>query len=461
MTEWITITATGRVTKGEPNEAQATLDEITNIGNQIAADAVFGSFLEFSSDYWRGKLSADPSEFATSKITSEDSKLRITLRVNAVQYQMGCGGLQHFLGVLAGDLFFLGIPGFKIADFNVVDVDLPASSVADLEAHYRKEAHNTQRIRTAFALPDGEPLMAFSIKPRVGLKKEALREIVLGVLEAGFHIAEFDTRYLDASKQTIDFLTRLASEAEGIGKTKRITRLSPNLSFPAPMATEIYNTFRASSKPPYVVKVDGGFDGFSTIQNLRQSFSGTDSPIITCYPLLRDQMNSRIPRDFFIRALALSGADVIYPGFSPSVGGGTRQLGAAERTAVSVATNRYAEFVKKGWPLVTLAGGVYAGQLHCLYELVGPDVAFFLGGAVALHRDGPLAGAELCARVVRKAAELHTKDPGNVKDLPGKLIEDVEAAYDIPPGLDKATFAYCSPKDFLAQINAPRWRDSR
>jgi ribulose 1,5-bisphosphate carboxylase large subunit-like protein len=38
--------------------------------------------------------------------------------------------------------------------------------------------------------------------------------------------------------------------------------------------------------------------------------------------------------------------------------------------------------------MVTLAGGIYAGQLHALYELVGPSCAFFLGGAVALHKDG-------------------------------------------------------------------------
>ena len=132
-------------------------------------------------------------------------------------------------------------------------------------------------------------------------------------------------------------------------------------------------------------------------------------------------------------------------------------MGAAEITAVSSATNRYAGFVKQGWPLVTLAGGVYAGQLHCLYELVGPNVAFFLGGAVALHKDGPLKGADLCVRVVRKAAELHAREPKEVRDLPGSLIEEVEAAYEKPPGSDPGTFSYFSPKDFLAQVKVPRW----
>jgi len=459
MSDWIRIAATARVTKGDPsNEIPATPDELVNFGSQIAADAVFGSFLEFSSDYWNGKLSAVPDDFAAADINSEGgSSARIILRVNAAQYQMDQGGLQHLLGVLAGDLFFLRIPGFKIADFQVTDVDLPTSSVASLEAHFRKEAYTTKRIRAAFDLSEDEPLMAFSIKPRVGLKREALREIVLGVLEAGFQIAEFDTRYLDASQEDIEFIIKLASEAEKIGGTKRITRLSPNLSFSAPMAIDICKVFRTSSNWPYVVKVDGGFDGFSTIQALRQSFKGTEAPIITCYPLLRDQMNSRIPRDFFIRALALSGADIIYPGFSPSVGGGTRQLGAAEITAVSSATKRYAGFVQQGWPLVTLAGGVYAGQLHCLYELVGPNVAFFLGGAVALHKNGPLQGADLCVRVVRKAAELHAREPKDVRDLPGKLIEEVEAAYEKPPGSDLGTLSYFSPKDFLAQVKVPRW----
>jgi ribulose 1,5-bisphosphate carboxylase large subunit-like protein len=168
-------------------------------------------------------------------------------------------------------------------------------------------------------------------------------------------------------------------------------------------------------------------------------------------------MNSKIPRDFFIRALALSGADIIYPGFSPSVAGGTRQLGVAEKAAVTFATNRYAGFVKRGWPLVTLAGGVYAGQLHCLYDLLGPEVAFFLGGAVSLHKEGPLRGADLCVRVIKKAAELHTADARDVKNLPGKLIEEVEAAYEKPPGFDPNTFSYFSAREFLAQVRMPPW----
>lgn len=459
MTEWINITATARAMKGAPGqEVSASPDDIVSIGKQIAADAVFGSFLEFSSSYWQDKLTASPSDFATAEGTPEEApKFRIALRVNAAQYQMDRGGLQHLLGVLAGDLFFLRIPGFNITDFRVTDVELPPSSVADLEGHFRKEAHSNDRIRDAFRLSDREPLMAFSIKPRVGLQREALREIVLGVLDAGFQIVEFDTRYLHLDDGNMDFLTQLASEAAEVGGSKRITRLSPNLSAASGLSVEAFKKFKSSSEWPYVVKVDGGFDGFSTIQALRQSFTGNEAPIITCYPLLRDQMDSRIPRDFFIGALALCGVDVIYPGFSPSVGGGTRQLGAAERDSVVAATDRYAKLMKKGWPLLTLAGGVYAGQLHCLYELVGPSAAFFLGGAVSLHKQGPLKGADLCIRVVKKAADLHTRDAKHLKDLPEKLVEEVEAAYENPPGAPKGTFAYCSPKDFLAQVNVARW----
>jgi ribulose 1,5-bisphosphate carboxylase large subunit-like protein len=460
MTQWIEVIARARVTKlqgGGP--VAATQDECAAIARQMAADAVYGSFGEFSSDYWKGRLTGNSTDFAIADIKrEEDSKVRINLKINSGQYQMIQGGLQHFLGVLAGDLFFLRIPGFEIDMLRVSDVKFPESMVNSLKALFRKEARSTERVRSAFALEADEPLMAFSIKPRVGLTREALREVVLGVLEAGFHIAEFDTRYLDLTPDNVQFLQRLAKEAADVGgEKKRITRLSPNISVSAKMAIDFCKDYQKYSDWPYVVKVDGGFDGLSTIQSLRQAFSERSAPIITCYPLLRDQLQNRIPHDFFVSALALSGADIIYPGQSPSIGGGTRELGTAEKTAVSQATKRYSNFVKEGWPMVTLAGGVYAGQLQCLYELVGPQVAFFLGGAVSLHKGGPIEGAHLCKSVVREAARSHNEDKKKIKDLPGGLIKEVEAAYEKPAGASESVFSYFSAKDFLAQIDVPRW----
>jgi len=107
------------------------------------------------------------------------------------------------------------------------------------------------------------------------------------------------------------------------------------------------------------------------------------------------------------------------------------------------------------WPIISLAGGVYAGQLHALYELVGPKVAYFLGGAVSLHRHGPIEGAKLCFKILAASAKHHRNVLADVPDLPGDLIEEIEAAYEIPPGSDKNTFHYVPPRDLNVEV--PRW----
>ncbi|MGA8142572.1 MAG: hypothetical protein WB987_01650 [Candidatus Acidiferrales bacterium] len=461
MPEWIHIFARGRATKENAgSDSPASPDELAAIARQMAADAVYGSFGEFRSSYWNGKWQTPADDLVTVKVDPEggESKFfRVELSVNTDLYDISRGGLQHFLGVLAGDLFSLRVPGFSLRDFQVIEVVFPTRFLADLNSAYRAEAYPVSKIRESFGLHDLEPLLAFSFKPRVGLKQDAIRDTTLSVLKAGFHIVEFDTRYLDLRDKNTDFLVELAKEAAGIGRKGRKTRLSPNLSVSTPLALALCERFSGTSEPPYVIKVDGGFDGISTVQEVRRKLRGKQSPIITSYPLLREQLNSRIPSDTFVNALVQSGVDMIYPGMSPSVGRGTRELGTAERGALSQATRRYHDFVSRDWPMVTLAGGVYAGQLHALYELVGPRVAYFLGGAVSLHKQGPAKGADLCSRVLREAANHHHADASQIKDLSGSLITEIESAYDKPPGSAENTFQYVSPKDLLATISVPRW----
>lgn len=95
--------------------------------------------------------------------------------------------------------------------------------------------------------------------------------------------------------------------------------------------------FIDAQKPPVVIKIDGGLDGISACQTVRQKYNseGKFSPIITCYPLLRKQLDNRITGDFFIKALALSGADIIYPGGRPNLGS-SGGLGASASGALKM-----------------------------------------------------------------------------------------------------------------------------
>jgi ribulose 1,5-bisphosphate carboxylase large subunit-like protein len=78
----------------------------------------------------------------------------------------------------------------------------------------------------------------------------------------------------------------------------------------------------------------------------------------------------------------------------------------------------------------TIAAGVHPGQLQAFYELVGPKVAYFLGGAVALHPEGHVAGAKLCVEVLEAAINRATaaalSGDDYAQDLPTRLLARVE-----------------------------------
>jgi hypothetical protein len=268
-------------------------------------------------------------------------------------------------------------------------------------------------------------------------------------LKAGFHLVEIDTRNLRLDDEELERLVDLAKEAEKVGDSEgRITRFSPNLSVPGHLAIGYVKQFLEATKDPVVIKVDGGLDGISSCQAIRTKIDRSKfqdkppgalvksgkTPIITCYPLLRETLGDRVTKDFFIDALALSGADIIYPGGRPNLYaensvGGRRSLGVEKGLIEPV--RRYHRYVHQGWPMPTVAGGIFAGELHSYYELLGPDVAFFLGGGVALHKDGPIAGAKLCAKVIRQSmsrrAEAGNEWPSS--PLSDDLIKEVESAY--------------------------------
>lgn len=229
------------------------------------------------------------------------------------------------------------------------------------------------------------PLLAFSFKPRNGLTQSEFKRIAEGVLRAGFNLVEMDVRNVEfMDKSWRDAFAEVARSALNV--TTHVARFSLNLSGPADLVIPYAEEFRLlhASHGPWVVKVDGGLDGISTIQALRQHFGEADRPIITCYPILGAPLQSRIGVDTFRDMLVLSGADIIYPGGAPRIGDG--DFVDRERDVRGV--RRYRDILSQGWPMPSIAGGVHAGQLPAYFEIFGPGVSYFLGGGVALHLNG-------------------------------------------------------------------------
>jgi ribulose 1,5-bisphosphate carboxylase large subunit-like protein len=462
MIEYIDVYCTVRGTKsdGKPMD----LDDATNLGGLIARDATYGTFGEFTGDYWDDKILASARQLASVdliKNLSNPGEFGFRLRIASDLFKPTSGGIQHLIGILAGDLGILQVRGLTLSLIRVTDVEFPDAWKESMKAKYRSGAHSIEGIRRSFALDENKPLLAFSLKPRIGLTFDALEEITLGVLAAGFHLVELDTRNLDLEQNTVDLLTGLSQKAAEVGKQNRITRFSINLSASAEVAIPICASLIEKVPAPMVVKIDGGLDGITTIQAIRSAFNsqnGKETPVITTYPLLRNVIGQRIADDTFLNALVLSGSDIIYPGGAPNLGG-YRQLDHSIQGALANSVDRYLNMCSSGFPMPTVAGGIYPGQLQAYYELLGPDVAYFLGGGVALHKSGPVAGASLCVRILREARKLRER-AGRAEfaaEISGRLLEEAEGAIEVPAGADENTFRYIPVQELKSIAGLKPW----
>jgi ribulose 1,5-bisphosphate carboxylase large subunit-like protein len=369
-------------------------------------------------------------------------------------FPVSSGGLQLLVNLLAGDMFPSEAAGCRWSNVLVHSVKITDEMRAEAVQAFRGGAHTINDIRTRFRLPEERPLLAFSLKPRVGLSFDETRKITLDVLKAGFNIVELDSRNLALRSAPLEKWIQLGQEAAQAAG--HVTAFSPNLSIPPPRLLDVVAEWTSEIAPigPPVVKVDGGLDGLSSLQAVRAGWGGAQSPIITSYPILRNQLKSAIGDSTWADFLALSGADIVYPGDRPTFPK-ERRLLRGERQGLARAARMYDEIIGRQWPMPTIAGGVHPGQLHAFYELIGPKVAYFLGGAVALHPDGTAQGARLCVEVLQASIQLarNAKESGNdhAHDLPVRLLKKVEATR-----YPRTTLNYLSPANiFGAGLDPP------
>ncbi len=440
-------------------------DQASDVIAQVREDALFGTFSRLDESFWRSRMDKTPDELSRvrrtdfSKLSETSARCEFELELADDIFAAGHGGLQHLFGIIAGDLLQFTLPPIEIKNVEVHQIELTPALTTEHETIFRSKSNTIAAIRQAFKLEAGMPFLAFSFKPRIGFKLEDLEDVASGVLDEGFNLVELDTRYLAKDEGTINKLIAIAKK---IAEKRRnhVARLSLNLSLPADLALDYANLLKAAIPEPIAFKIDGGFDGFSALQAVRRKLNY--SPIVTCYPLFRTAFKKLVPSTTLVDALVLSGADIIYPGGRPDVGGMTRSIGSDEASTIE-AVQRYRSFVENGYPMPSIAGGIYAGQLQTYYELLGPDVAWFLGGGVALHSEGPKAGARLCKKIAAESVEKRKRAGKDWADnIADKLVLECEA-YGKTSKLPQSQLEYVSPKKIaekfprLQPIGASKW----
>jgi ribulose 1,5-bisphosphate carboxylase large subunit-like protein len=380
--------------------------------------AAFDAFLERSKAAARCEDERDEEQIKTGRYG-----FRIELDANL--FANPRYGLQRLVHTLASDIFERHVSETGGRSRASEDLDLAALKPA-YEKAYRTTSHDIAAIQAAFRLKQNQPLLAFSLKPRACLSDEDYRYIVNAAFDGGCQIVELDTRdvaFDDPAREAL--LVELTEMALRRRADSQICCFSANLSGPAlvigPLLEKLSDV-HAQTDPngPWVVKIDGNLDGLSTIQAIRAGhFKLHTQPIITCYPVLKFALRSAIGRNAFVKMLALSGADIVYPGQSPKL---SRSLGGIDTQEVAASQAHYKAMDLGGYPMLSVAGSVFVTAVHAYMSVFGSKIVFFPGGGIALSRQGIRKGTENFAHAIDLARrDLFAGE--KIADLPAKFID--------------------------------------
>lgn len=435
--EWVTVEGS----LSPPKDVTARQKFYTNFAkyvSQIEQDALYGTFGDFDPSIFRSETAYKSFKTQSKRLSKctnitkmedkENSRpARFRLKLASSEFSDPQLGLQKLVHVLVSDLFERRVSD-EPSVLKVDKVDISALEKKFI-SHYRKGSWSKKQIREAFGLKKNEPLLAFTIKPRSGLTPSDYKHIVRSTLEGGFHVVEMDTRDLDIQGSDRRRLLRELSQiALDTCSENKVRRFSANLSGPAyairDVLMELHDLHQEGGRKPWMVKVDGNLDGLSTIQAIRNGFGDITSlaqqPIITCYPVLKYGLIKYIPGETFVRMLALSGADIIYPGKRPIF----PIDHAIEGEELQSSKDHYEESrmlpgTAQEFPLLSVAGGINIGQVHAIMALLGGDIAFFVGGGLALSKKGLPKAAEAFTQacLIARTSFSHAEwDPQIFKD---------------------------------------------
>lgn len=417
---------------------------------QVGEDALVGTFGDLKSEIFKSGERFEAFKrrarmLGRSKPSVDNDRrsngyLDFTLELASAGFSDTNCGLQKLIHILASDLFLREAPGID-GRTRVDNVDLADLRPA-FQADFGRRSHDIDSIRKAFALAADEPLLAFSMKPRSGLEPADYCWMTEQALLGGFHLVELDTRDMAFGPDRTELFRQLARTALDVGKRLgRPVRFSPNLSGPYEIIRPALDAMSAvhgeAGAEAWVVKIDGDLDGLSTMQAVRRATHLHAQPIITCYPLLKYALAPFVGADSFVEMLVMSGADIIYPGGRPRFDPEQSSIDGQE---LDRARRHYERIVRDGRPLPSVAGGTLIGQVHANIALLGTDIAFFVGGGLALSRKGLREAAEAFCGAVREARRLQRESEWSASKISrtfaGLLDVYRDEKGDVPSHLD-------------------------
>ena len=302
------------------------------------------------------------------------------------------GGIPFLLNTVAGDI--LSAPDVSVS---LLDLDLPDSFIS----YFPGPNLGVEGLRELLGISH-RPLLAFSVKPRLGLEDGVFAKLCREAFDGGgsgigVDICEDDTRLLSEESSYLARVRRVGEMVRDLNDNGN-KLYSVNLTGRSDRVVE--RAKNGVEQGANALKIDVLAAGFPALQALteyvREECDGK-VPIFV-YPAMY-KLYERIERGVLLKLSRLAGADIVYAGTPEKVG-----LIDVIESAVTLL--QYHETLREGGlgvrdTMPSVAGGLHPGRVEFVKTAIGHnDLAYFIGGGIAGHPKGIGAGAALFVKAI-------------------------------------------------------------
>jgi ribulose 1,5-bisphosphate carboxylase large subunit-like protein len=364
----------------------------------MARDASWGTFIgrlqaaedcckDGSRDRWK---KSEP----ILKNLQDSSEDRFSFIFPKENFNFETEGIDHFISTVAGDILRNpSIEDIEVEDFSFNDRKLfdyfpgPNVGIDGLYNNILKESLNKIE----------RPILAFSVKPRIGLDIEDHCSLFTNAAKGGFDIVEDDERLIDPPscpfKERVDKISKIQKDYATVYSVNITGSLKNALD-------RLEYAYKNELK---MVKFDVLSGGFETLRQIalciRDNYNSDIA--ITVYPDAYGNFRS-LSRKFILKMSRICGADIIYAG-SP----------------------QWARYEQKGGSMVSSIEGIYTRH-QWLSENYEGSSHIFKDTLPTITNDQHLSRAEFITVLFRREHK-HFKYAffvgGGLSGFPGSLID--------------------------------------
>lgn len=222
------------------------------------------------------------------------------------QFNFSSEGIDHFIATVAGDIIInRAIKNIVVNDFDFIATEMlryfPGPNVGTDRLY--------SEILSSTLEGEERPILAFTVKPRMGLSIDHYVRLFCEAADAGVDIIEDDERLVDPCycpfKKRVSALARKQS--------RHNTLYSVNVT--GPVEDAVKRVDYAAERGIKIVKFDVLAAGFESLRRLALHIreNHQSSIAITVYPDVSGAYR-RLGRKFILKMARLCGADIIYAG---------------------------------------------------------------------------------------------------------------------------------------------------